>query len=307
MSSMPSLPVLRCLFLFTAIYATQVPAAAFADEKWNGVKSWVYQLTDYQDGKLDEIAASRFDLAVVDLARDGGDDYFTKAEIEALKKTGKIVLAYFEIGAIEDYRPEWDTVPQDLKAGEVEGWPKEQYVKFWDERWWPVVKGRVDRALSTGFDGAYLDLVTAYEEIPSKESEREALAHKMVDLIARISQYAKARNPDFKIVPQNCPELYTWSFWNSKPNQRYLTAVDGLGLESVFYLAHDKPAEASWCEENRANALALRKAGKLVLGIDYAKQAKNITAAYARQRALGFVPYASVRDLNVISNPPPGK
>ncbi len=304
---MPLPSLFRYLFLCGVFYITHIPTSTLADEEWDGIKSWVYQLTDYRDGRLDEIAASKFDLAVIDLSRDGSDDYFTKAEIGGVKKSGKIVLAYFEIGAIENYRPEWKTVPEDLKAGAVAGWPKEQYVKFWDERWWPVVRGRVDRALDAGFDGAYLDLITAYEEIPAKENERETLARKMVDLIVRISRYAKARKPGFKIVPQNSPELYTWSYWDPKPNHRYLSAVDGLGLESVFFLAHDKPAEAPWCKENRDNALALRKAGKLVLGIDYARQAENITTGYTRQRALGFVPYASVRSLNVVSPPPSNK
>jgi len=162
------------------------------------------------------------------------------------------------------------------------------------------VQGRVDQALKAGFDGAYLDLVTAYEEIPAKGPEREDLANKMVDLISRISAYAKSKNPDFKIVPQNSPELYTWSYWDAKPNQKYLNAVDGLGIEDVFYLAHDKPATARWAQENRDNALALKRAGKLVLGVDYARKKENIADAYAKQRALGFVPYVSVVGLDVV-------
>ena len=47
-----------------------------------------------------------------------------------VKDSGKIALAYFEIGAIEDFRPEWNLVPEDLKSGKVEGWPNEQYVRL---------------------------------------------------------------------------------------------------------------------------------------------------------------------------------
>src|SRR5690242_13526 len=131
-------------------------SAAGAGKDFNSVKSWVYQLTKYKNDKLDEIAGAGFDLAVVDLTRDGKDGYFSKDEISAVKSKGVIVLAYFEIGAIENYRPEWRDVPEDLKLAKVKGWPKERLVRFWDERWWPVVKGRVDRALAAGFDGAYL-------------------------------------------------------------------------------------------------------------------------------------------------------
>ena len=53
---------------------------------WNGVRSWVYQLTNYKNDRLAEIIESDFDLAVVDIARDGGKDFFTRPEIEVLKE-----------------------------------------------------------------------------------------------------------------------------------------------------------------------------------------------------------------------------
>ncbi len=267
---------------------------------WMNVKSWVYQLTNYSGGKLDELIAADFELAVIDLARDGGDDFFTGKEIEALKESGKITLAYFEIGAIEDFRPEWKSVPDDLKAGPVEGWENEQYVRFWDPRWWPIVQGRIDQAIGAGFDGAYLDLITAYEEIPNTGLGSEERAERMVALIAKVSKYAKSKQPNFKVVAQNCPELYTWSNWEPKPNQVYLDAIDGIAIESVFFLAHDKPAKMGWCQENRQNATAIRATGKLALGVDYAKKPASIVDSYKRQREIGFVPYVSVVALDKI-------
>jgi cysteinyl-tRNA synthetase len=281
-----------------------VPSAQAARD-FAAVKSWVYQLSNYKNGRLDEIASAGFDLAVIDLARDGKDGYFTSDEIAAVKQKGVIVLAYFEVGAIENYRPEWKDVPEDLKLAKVKGWPKERLVKFWDERWWPIVKGRVDQALKAGFDGAYLDMITAYEEIPAKEFKREELAQKMVALISRVSQYAKSMNAQFKIVPQNSPELYNWSYWDGKPNEVYLHAIDGIGVEDVFYLAHDKPANARWSKENRDNALEIQRAGKLVLGVDYAKTPACIADAYAKQRAIGFVPYVSTVELDSVHPEPP--
>lgn len=261
---------------------------------WSSIGSWVYQLTNYQNDQLSQIAASNFQLAVVDLARDGSSSYFSRNEVAAVQATGKIVLAYFEIGAIENYRPEWPLVPPDLLLGPVSGWPGEQYVKYWDPRWWPIVQGRLDQALAAGFDGAYLDMIVTYEEIPANAAgtNRNDLASKMVDLIERSSQYAKRIDPDFKIVPQNAPELHTWP--------KYLPATDGLGMEELYYQATDRPCAQSWCAENRANAAAVRAAGKLVLTIDYANQAANIGNAYTTSRAAGLVPYCSVVDLNVM-------
>ncbi|HZZ44821.1 MAG TPA: endo alpha-1,4 polygalactosaminidase [Tepidisphaeraceae bacterium] len=290
--------------LLAALSMLLIAPFAFAGRDWTGVKSWVYQLTNYQNAKLDQIAHAGFDLAVIDLTRDGKEDYFTPAEITAVKQQGVFVLAYFEIGAIENYRPEWKTIPNDLMAAKVKGWPKERLVKYWDDRWWPIVKGRVDQAIKAGYDGAYLDLITAYEELPAKEMTREQLAQKMVALISRLSTYAKSINPNFKIVPQNSPELYNWSYWDGTPNKTYLNAIDGIGIEDVFYLAHDKPASARWSKENRDNALAIKKAGKLVLGVDYAKKPANITDAYAKERAIGFVPYVSTVELDAVHPEP---
>lgn len=261
---------------------------------WEQVQHWAYQLSGYPNGQLHQLAASGFDLLVIDLARDGATDYFTTAEIATVKSTGKIVLAYFEIGAIETYRPEWPTVPPDLLLGPVAGWPDEYYVKYWDERWWPIVQGRLDQALAAGFDGAYLDMIVTYEEIPANSAgtTRADLASKMVTLIERASIYARDRNPAFKIVPQNAPELRVWP--------KYLPAIDGLGMEELYYLATDEPCAYSWCNENRTHAAAVAAGGKLVLTVDYANSTAHIADAYTRALAAGFVPYVTVQALDVM-------
>ncbi|WP_239015223.1 endo alpha-1,4 polygalactosaminidase [Archangium violaceum] len=167
------------------------------------------------------MAASKFNLAIIELSRDGASDYFRSDELAAVKATDKQVLACFEIRAIEEYRPEWSLVPADMKLGAVDGWQDEQYVKYWDERWWPIVQGHIDRALAAGFTGCYLDLVVTYEEIAANAAgtNRDDLARKMEALISRISQYAKSKNPSFRIMPQNAPEIVDYA--------GYLEAIDG--------------------------------------------------------------------------------
>jgi cysteinyl-tRNA synthetase, unknown class len=273
---------------------------------WGEVGSWAYQLTGYPQGRLDEIGQSNFELVVIDLARDGYTGYFSAEEITAVQNSQKYVLAYFEIGAIESYRPEWDQVPPDLMLGPVSGWEEEQYVKYWDDRWWPIVQGRLDQALAAGFDGAYFDMIVTYEELPANAAgtNRTDLARKMVALIERASQYAKSINPNFKIVPQNSPELgvagYLGAGYTQADANRYLAAIDGLGVEELHYLATDKGCTYSWCADNRANTAVIRSANKLILAVDYANKRDNITDAYHRAREAGFVPYASVRDLDIL-------
>lgn len=264
--------------------------------------SWVYQLQGYRHGRLDALARAPHGLVVIDLARDAGADFFGPREIAALRASGKKVLAYFEIGSIEDFRPEYAPLRRqagDLIVNRWDEWPNEYFVRYWDRRWWRrVVQPRVDQALDAGFDGVYLDTPLAYEELDLSRAPgqtRHSLARAMVSLIVRISGYAKLRRPGFWVVPQNSPELRGYP--------GYTEAIDGVGMEELFFQATDRACTEDYCAENLANARALRDAGKPVFAVDYATRTANIRAACARYREERFVGYVGVPELDRISPP----
>ncbi|TDB76722.1 glycoside hydrolase [Micromonospora sp. KC723] len=264
--------------------------------------NWAYQLQGYAGGRLDALARGPYQLVVIDLARDAHTDWFTAAEVGALRRGGKRVLAYFEIGSLEDFRPEYPVIRRtapDLLANEWTDWPGEYFVRYWDPRWWDrVVRPRVDQALRAGFDGVYLDTPLAYEEISLARTGgrgRARLAADMTALIVRISTYAKARRPGFLIVPQNSPEL--------REQPGYTAAIDGIGMEELFYLAMDEPCTRDWCAENLAHTRALRDAGKFVLAVDYAVRAEHVRAACRRYRAERFAGTVTVRALDRLTAP----
>ncbi|MBC9798358.1 endo alpha-1,4 polygalactosaminidase [Sinomicrobium weinanense] len=288
--------------LFLALFVLTATGCTESDpppEK-ESIDSFVYQLTNYPDGRLDELITAPHDLAVIDLARDGGTDYFTVEEIKALRNSGKRVLAYFSMGTIETYRPEYDTVSEaGLELNNWGDWPDEYFVRYWEPEWWELaVKGRVDQAIAAGFDGVYLDVPNAYEEIDLSlvpEEDRESLARKMVDQVVRISEYAKAKSPGFWIFPQNSPELRHY--------KGYTEAIDGLGIEDLFFLDTDIPCNEDWCAENLANTRALQQAGKLILAVDYAGKPGNISYACDRYVEFGFAGYVTVVELNRVLPP----
>lgn len=266
------------------------------------VRSWVYQLQRYPDGRLDRLAAAPHDLAVIDLARDAGGDWFRSEEIAAVQRSGKVVLAYLEIGAIEDFRPEAPAVrasEQDLVLNRWEDWPEEHFVRYWEEDWWELtVRPRLDRALDAGYDGVYLDTPLAYEELDRSlvpGVSRSELARRMVTLIGRISRYVKDRSPGFWVVPQNSPEL--------RIHPGYLEAIDGIGMEELFVQATDKPCTQDWCAENLEHTRALRRAGKIVLAVDYAHRADLVEQTCRRYAAEGFVGYVAPVALDRIRPP----
>lgn len=266
------------------------------------VRSWVYQLQGYPRGRLDDLIAAPHDLVVVDLARDAGADWFSRGEIEALQDSGKLVLAYLEIGAIEDFRPEVAAVrasPADLVLNRWEDWPEEHFVRYWEEDWWELaVRPRLDRAVDAGFDGVYLDTPLAYEEIDRAlvpGTSRKELARRMVQLLARISTHVKGREPGFWVVPQNSPEL--------RLHPGYLDAVDGIGMEELFVLATDEPCTQDWCAENLEHTRALHRAGKLVLAVDYADRPDLVEQTCRRYAEEGFVGYLAPVGLDAIRPP----
>lgn len=283
-----------------------VPPTASARSSLLGIRDWAYQLQNYPGGRLDQLAAGPYQLVVIDLARDADTGYFTSAEIARVRATGKRVLAYFEIGSIENFRPEYRVLRRKapgLIANEWPEWPGEYFVRYYDERWWSmVVEPRVDRALRAGFDGVYLDTPLAYEQLSragARGRDRAALARDMTALIVRISRYAKARHPGFLIVPQNSPEL------RHRPG--YTEAIDGIGMEELFYEATDERCTRDYCAENLADTRALRAAGKLVLGVDYATRPADVRAACARYGSERFAGTVTVLDLDRTSPPCPGR
>jgi cysteinyl-tRNA synthetase len=265
------------------------------------ITSWVYQLQNYDHDRLDAVAKAPAQLAVIDLARDAKSDWFRPDELAALHRSGKRVLAYFEIGSIENFRPEHKSLPRDLILNVWPDWPDEQFVRYWDSRWWDlVVRPRIDQAIKAGFDGVYLDTPLAYEELDLslvRGENRDHLAGLMSDLIVRISRYAKQKHPGFWIFPQNSPEL------RAQPG--YVEAIDGIGMEELFYEATDQPCNEDYCTENLDNTRALRDAGKLVLAVDYATDPGNIRKACDRYRNERFAGYVTVRDLDRITSPCP--
>jgi cysteinyl-tRNA synthetase len=290
------LAVLAVLGLLAGCDGTPVSAPRAAGP----TASWVYQLQGYDNGRLDALAKAPQRLAVIDLARDARGDFFTAAEVAALRASGKKVLAYFEIGSIETFRPEYPVLPEDLILNRWADWPDEYFVRYWDQRWWDLaVKARVDLAIDAGFDGVYLDTPLAYEEIdlalvPGRD--RDALATAMVELITRLSAYAKTRRPGFWIVPQNSPELREYG-------TGYTAAIDGIGMEELFYVATDRPCDERYCEENLHHTRALRDAGKFVLAVDYAARTKNVQVACGRYRTEGFAGYVAGRELDQVGRP----
>lgn len=264
------------------------------------VNDWLYQL---QNINLEAIGETKFDLVVIDYSQDGTDGYaFTKSEIETLKSSSggnKIVVSYISIGKAEDYRyywdPSWDDNPPSFLEAENPEGGDNYMVRYWEKAWQDIIFGSndsyIDKIISAGFDGIYLDIVDAYRYFEKKG--RITAAEEMVEFVRAISQYCKVDKnlSNFLIIPQNAEGLAVHS--------DYLDVVDGLGKEDIFYYGNDKQSTE---DINYSIRLIdeFKKAGKIVLSVDYCTKTKTIDDYYSKANEKGYIPYSTERELDTL-------
>jgi len=267
------------------------------DLRW--VRSFTYVL---QDIDIQQLGVSDFDLVVMDYSADGGPQgEFTPQEIATVKGQDKVVLAYLSIGEAEDYRFYWQAgwTPGNPSwlGPENPNWPGNYRVQYWDPAWQAIILGYLDRIIGQGFDGIYLDIVDGYEywETHGNPGARSD----MVDWINVLADHARQSHglPEFYVIAQNGEEL---ADHQEAYAAGYLAAIDGVGRESVFFEGDqlNPPSERLWVSGFLDQILC---EGKLVMTVDYCTGQSRIDHVYASSSSLGWVPYVTVLDLNLMT------
>ncbi len=267
--------------------------------KWADVRSFTYQL---QDADLDAIGRTKFELVVIDYSADGSEaKRFTAAQIAALQHSAggaKRVLAYLSIGEAEDYRFYWDKswrpasgTPGWLDTENPE-WKGNYKVRYWDPDWQKIVMQYLDLVIDAGFDGVYLDCVDSFEYWDGESKvHRKTAPREMADFVLAIAKHARVdrKKPEFAVFPQNGEALAKFG--------DYLDAVNGIGREDVFFDGN-KRVKGRDVDEATRYLDVFKKAGKLVMTIDYPTKAALIEEDYKRSGEKGYVPYVTVRGLD---------
>jgi cysteinyl-tRNA synthetase len=271
----------------------------------NGVKTWAYQLKDVSQDKIDKIAASPFDMVIIDSSMfpDGKEIRLTRAQVESMKKkpdgSRRLVVAYFSAGECEDFRyywkPEWNKKHPGWISKVDKQWKGDYVVQYWQPEWQHIVYGSpdslIDRIMDAGFDGISIDRVDAYYYFGDTEQRRQ----QMIDLVKKMTTYVRDKKPDAVILAQNAEELID--------HKDYLSSIDAIVKEDlVFGISHTEKRNPEGDITHSTKLLDTAKTdGKHVFVVEYLAKKDNIATARTFMGEHNFVLYVGQRDLYELS------
>ncbi|MHC4449041.1 MAG: MJ1477/TM1410 family putative glycoside hydrolase [Planctomycetota bacterium] len=232
----------------------------------SSAQSWGLQL---QGADISEVAASNYDIVAIDYSKDGTDaGAYSYNEIESVRNTGKVVLAYMSLGEASDFRfywQGWGEGDPPYIGPENPNYPGVHKVKYWKRAWWnQVVRPYLDRILDAGFDGVCLDGIDAYWFWYLQGEDPVQSADRMAALVRKVAEYARSRaGEDFVVCPNNGLAMLD----DASPEWRdkYLADIDAVAVESLFYnyFSTEDQAYRLWKLEQFAAA------GKKILNAEY--------------------------------------
>ena len=121
------------------------------------------------------------------------------------------------------------------------------------------------------------------------EYGKDDLANRMQEFVINISNYAKAIKPGFIIIPQNGSEL---AFKGTEPGngirQDYISAIDGMGIEELFY---DAKGKAISDNERLSILRTVKSNGKTIIVSDYVSSDADFSNSLQKNRAEEFIAF----------------
>ncbi|PCJ83753.1 MAG: hypothetical protein COA57_10480 [Flavobacteriales bacterium] len=268
------------------------------------VNSWAYQL---QNMSVSQIAAdTSFELIVMDYSLNGDDaSKFTTQEISQIKNSGKKAIAYLSIGEAENYRFYWDTAWNTFNPAflgpENPDWPGNYKVKFWDSQWQDIVFQYIDTIMAQGFDGIYMDIIDAWYYWQTENPQEPMADSLMVEFMQNIRNHVDFGPLAwyFYLIPQNGEDVFDGDNSSASLKSKWFTAIDGIGVEDVFFPGNLDEDNAYNPDNYRLSILQdYVQNSKQVFSVEYLTQSSKISQFISEANNQSFVPYVCTRDLD---------
>jgi cysteinyl-tRNA synthetase len=149
------------------------------------------------------------------------------------------------------------------------------------------------------FSSALLAILLAFAACSKEDNGNNAntdFKQKMREFVIGISQYAKATDPGFIVIPQNGIELVTVDGESDgQPHTDYLNAIDANGQEDLFY-GYDNDNEAT---PNATTAYLKgfldisKNAGNTILTTDYCSTLLKMDDAHSKNQQADYISFAA--------------
>lgn len=134
---------------------------------------------------------------------------------------------------------------------------------------------------------AAFSLLLLFSFTPMKENKTTKAGLKMQEFVIATSKYARSIKPDFIIVPQNGAELaFTKLNPDTAVNPAYMNAVDGFGIEELFF------NEKSKVDQYRLKMLRKLKDKKKILVSEYITKENAVSETIAKNKKEDFLTFA---------------
>ena len=112
---------------------------------------------------------------------------FTKEDLDYLKKRKTTVYAYINVGALEQYNPDYKKLRQFALAP-YENWEDEEWVDVSQAAWQDyITEDRAKDLAKTGYDGFFLDNFDVYDRFPT-----EGCYQGLTKILQNLQKYKKA-------------------------------------------------------------------------------------------------------------------
>jgi cysteinyl-tRNA synthetase len=145
------------------------------------------------------------------------------------------------------------------------------------------------------------------DDTESVNNETE-FKQKMREFVIGISEYSKAINPNFAIIPQNGIELVSSNGDNTgQPHTAYSNAIDANGQEDLFYGydSDDQATPIATISYLKDFLNMSKNEGKKILVTDYCSTTSKMNNSYLENNNSGYTSFAAnQRELNNIPNIP---
>lgn len=153
----PSSRIILMTLVSVLVFTTCLPFASYCASK---DRYGVFIGTSASDKKN----FKKYDIVVLDA------QYYKKKDIRKLKKQGKKVYAYLNIGTIEDFRS-YSEKFQDITYDTYDDWPDEKWVDVSSRKWQNyAVKVLGKRLVKKGVDGFFIDNTDVYYHYKYKKT-----------------------------------------------------------------------------------------------------------------------------------------